>query len=413
MPDTPEVAVLESQQADWSVAHDGYTSIYTVDGNGDLQESYLAKMGGSWVTQNLSSNAPNMPGTPAVALGTIPIAITHDGYTSVFTIDRGDSTHHAGDLQETYLPVLGGPWFTHDLSSNATGMAQTPAVATATSPTAVFHDGYLSVFTVDKGDSTHHAGDLQETYLPLLGGPWFTHDLSSNALASTPAVETYTSPVALVHDGYTSVYTVDGNRHLWETYLAVLGGPWVSQDLTAKYHTPVLAPATSPTAVYHDGFTSVYTVDANSGPIRPTYDLQETYLPAIGDSWVTQDLSAKYGLPSAIPGFSPVALYHTGFTSVYYLDGTSNGLDEAYLPAIGDAWGWNALWKSPPGTPQPDEVPSPLVHYDTSGGLTWTSVYTVDFKPTNDIQETYLPAIGDKWVTQNLSTENPPATPPW
>ncbi len=39
------------------------------------------------------------------------------------------------------------------------------------------------------------------------------------------------------------------------------------------------------------GYTSVYTVDAASG------DLQETYLPAIGDPWHTQDLTAKYGTP--------------------------------------------------------------------------------------------------------------------
>jgi hypothetical protein len=26
-------------------------------------------------------------------------------------------------------------------------------------------------------------------------------------------------------------------------------------------------------------------------------DLQETYLPAVGDPWTTQDLTAKYGTP--------------------------------------------------------------------------------------------------------------------
>jgi hypothetical protein len=39
--------------------------------------------------------------------------------------------------------------------------------------------------------------------------------------------------------------------------------------------------------VLHDGFVSVYTVDAGS------QDLQETYLPAIGDSWSTQDLTKQ------------------------------------------------------------------------------------------------------------------------
>ena len=47
---------------------------------------------------------------------------------------------------------------------------------------------------------------------------------------------------------------------------------------------------TSPVAVVHDGYASVYTVDQNG-------DLQETYLPLMGDSWSTQDLSANYGTP--------------------------------------------------------------------------------------------------------------------
>ena len=45
----------------------------------------------------------------------------------------------------------------------------------------------------------------------------------------------------------------------------------------------------------HDGYTSVYTIDANG-------DLQETYLPAIGDAWSTQNLSANYGTPAVQEG---------------------------------------------------------------------------------------------------------------
>jgi hypothetical protein len=52
---------------------------------------------------------------------------------------------------------------------------------------------------------------------------------------------------------------------------------------------------TTPVAVTHDGFTSVFTIDTNG-------DLQETYLSATGfpgDGWATQDLSVNYGTPSA------------------------------------------------------------------------------------------------------------------
>jgi hypothetical protein len=53
-------------------------------------------------------------------------------------------------------------------------------------------------------------------------------------------------------------------------------------------------------AVLHDGYTSVYTVDASTG------HLDETYLAAIcapgcapGQGWATQDLSANPGTPPA------------------------------------------------------------------------------------------------------------------
>ncbi|HUN35890.1 MAG TPA: hypothetical protein VMU95_28160 [Trebonia sp.] len=83
------------------------------------------------------------------------------------------------------------------------------------------------------------------------------------------------------------------------------------------------------------------------------------------------------------------------------------------LPAISDAWGWNGLSKSPPSAPTPDQsLISPLLHYAPNDGLTWTSVFTID-SGSNDLQETYLPAIGSSWSTQDLSAENPPGTPPW
>jgi hypothetical protein len=254
---------------------------------------------------------------------------------------------------------------------------------------AVVHDQYSSVYTVDSAN-----GHLQETYLPAIGDPWTTQDLSANY--GTPPVMPGTEPVALVHDGYTSVYTVDAsNGHLQETYLPAIGDPWTTQDLSAHYGTPPAG--TTPTAVVHDGFTSVYTVDASNG------HLQETYLPAIGDPWTTQDLSANYGTPPVRPGMAPVALYHTGYTSVYFVDGMNGDLDEAYLPAIGGPWHWQDLSENY-GTPTPSQALSPLVHYAANGGLTWTSVFTVDHG-SDHLQETYLPAIGDPWTTQDLSAK--------
>jgi len=372
---------LPAATAGPAVVHDQYTSVYTVDAsNGHLQETYLPQMGGPWHTQDLSANY----GTPAVLAGTQPVALTHDGYTSVYTVDAG-----SGHLQETYLPAMGGPWHTQDLSANY----GTPA--TSVTPTAVYHTGFTSVYTVDSA-SDH----LQETYLPLMGGPWSTQDLSANY--GTPAVLGGTSPVAILHSGYTSVYTVDqSSDHLQETYLPVMGGPWSTQDLSANYGTP--STTVTPTAVVHAGFTSVYTVDSASD------HLQETYLPAIGDPWTTQDLSANYGTPAVAPGAHPVALYHTGYTSVYTVDQSSDHLQETYLPAIGDPWTSQDLSASA-GTPATTQAPIALLHPAANGNLTWTSVYTVD-SASDHLQETYLPAIGDAWTTQDLSANygTPPA----
>jgi Alpha-L-arabinofuranosidase B, catalytic len=374
---------LPAEPAGPAVVHDGYSSVYTVDAsNGDLQETYLPAMGDPWSTQDLSANY----GTPPVMAGTQPVALTHDGYTSVYTVDASN-----GDLQETYLPAMGGPWYTQNLSANY----GTPP--TNVTPTAVYHTGFTSVYTVDASN-----GNLQETYLPLLGDPWTTQDLSANY--GTPSVLAGTSPVAILHSGYTSVYTVDASHDLQETYLPVMGGPWSTQDLSANYGTP--ATTVTPTAVVHGRYTSVYTVDAANG------DLQETYLPAIGDPWTTRDLSASYGTPSVAPGTQPVALYHTGYTSVYTVDGGSDHLQETYLPAIGDPWTTRDLSASY-GTPATTDSPAALLHPNASGDLTWTSVYTID-ESSNDLQETYLPAIGDPWTTQNLSANygTPPAERP-
>ena len=377
---TPEVTVPESPTAGWSVVHDGYTSVYTSDAsNDDLQETYLPAMDDPWTTQDLSAKY----GAPAVMAGTTPVTVTHDGYTSVYTIDTN------GDLQETYLPAIGDAWATQNLSTKY----GTPA--SDVTPTAVFHDGYTSVYTVDES-----SGDLQETYLPNAGFPgdaWVTQNLSVKY--GTPAVDPLTSPVALVHDGFTSVYTVDASSDdLQETYLPYMGDSWTTQDLSANYGTPAVNDLMSPTAIVHDGYTSIYTVDTDG-------DLQETYLPAIGDPWTTQDLSVKYGTPAVALDSQPVALYHDGYTSVYTVDASSDDLQETYLAAIGNAWGTQNL-SAKYGTPPAYGSATALVHPDTSGGLTWTSVYTLEVN--GDLQETYLPSTGfpgDSWITQNLSVK--------
>jgi hypothetical protein len=59
--------------------------------------------------------------------------------------------------------------------------------------------------------------------------------------------------------------------------------------------------------VFHDGYVSVYTIDHGSE------DLQETYLPALGAGWATQDLTKMTGLPTT--SVTPGAVYHSGYTT--------------------------------------------------------------------------------------------------
>ncbi|WP_218041573.1 hypothetical protein, partial [Acrocarpospora macrocephala] len=131
---------------------------------------------------------------------------------------------------------------------------------------AVVHEGFVSMFTRNAAD-----GHIQETYLPGIGSPWYSQDISADA--GTPA--SATKPVAVVHEGYTSVLTINAsNGHLQETYLPRVGAAWVTQDLSAGAGTPAAANVT-PAVVVHEGYTSVLTINASNG------HLQETYLPRV------------------------------------------------------------------------------------------------------------------------------------
>jgi lysophospholipase L1-like esterase len=372
-------AAYTASSSGWSVVHDGYASTFTVRASdGHLFETYLSAMGQPWVTQDL-----NQYGSPAVMKGTSPTAVTHDGYTSVYTVATD------GHLWETYLSAMGQPWHAQDLT--VLGGAPTSGLT----PSALYHGGYTSVYTVS-GD-----GHLWETYLTGIGATWVSQDLHQKY--QTPIVLQTASPVAVLHSGWVSVFTISlDSVHLDETYLPAIGGPWITQDLN-KYGSP--PDAVTPAVLVHDGYISVYTV--NNG------DLWETYLPAIGDDWTAQDLSQKYHTPAVDASSPPLAVDHGGYASVYTIDSGSNDLQETYLPAMSDDWGTQDLsgvyktpavktnWGTLNGGPRSMSV---LVHYDTSGALTWTSVFSID-RSSGDLDETYLPAVGQPWGTQDLSNK--------
>jgi hypothetical protein len=382
------------------------------------------------VAAGYAGNSAGPAGTTSstsASAGTAGQAVLHDGYTSVYTVNAKN-----GDLDETYLPAICAPncapgqgWSTQDLSATA----GTPPVLQGTQPVALYHDGFTSVYTVDASD-----GHLDETYLAAICAPgcapgqgWVTQDLSATA----GAPPTLTTPSAVYHDGYVSVYTTDATSgDLQETYLAALCTPgcaagqgWATQDLTKYVGTPRVMVTTAPVAVLHDGYVSVYTVDASDG------HLDETYLAAIcapgcapGQGWATQDLTKYAGAPPVMNYTSPVALFHDGFNSVYTVDASDGHLDETYLAAIcapncapGQGWATQDL-SAHPGTPPTEQTPIALLHLDQSGGLNWVSVWTIN-SSSNHLDETYLPALctpgcapGQGWATQDLSVN--PGTPP-
>jgi hypothetical protein len=368
-----------------AVVHDGYTSVFTVNQiDRTLQENFLAQNGQPWQSQNLSSEW----NTPPVAAGTSPVAVFHDGYTSVFTISAYDNT-----LQETFLPALGHGW----VNQNMLTSFGTPPVAAGTSPAVVFHDGYTSVYTINAFDDT-----LEETFLPAIGQRWQTQNMFISF--GTPRVAAGTSPAALFHTGYTSVFTANANHNsLQETYLPAIGQRWQTQSLTANSGTPNMAAGTSPAPVLHTSasgvlnFTSVFTVNAADNT------LQETYLSAVGKPWVTQNLSANSGTPPIANGTIPVALYHTGYTSVYTVNAADNTLQETYLAQNGQPWNTQNLSASF-GTSRTmaDTSPVAVVHPDSSGVVDFTSVFTLN--AYGDVQETYLSAIGRPWHFQIIPT---------
>jgi hypothetical protein len=393
--DVPPVMVNASPAATWSVANDGYTYVFRENpSSGDLVVSYLPALGAAWQTKDLTAAGQ----APELLSGTDPVAVAWDGHVTVFTVGNAK-----GDLWQTTLSANGGSWSGTDLT------AATGGPPTGVTPTAEFHGGYLSAYTVNDGGNASNPGDLEAYYLAQGSSTWAAHDLS--ALADGPEVAPGASPAALYHDGYTSVYINSGSSHdLEEFNLTSIGSAWTSQDLSKTGGAPELAPLNTPSALYHSGYVGVYYADSGG-------NLWATYLPAIGDSWASQDLTAQDPgagvqlvmnvLGEAKPVQSYVsAVYHSGYVSIFSIadSGTASAVTDTYLPAIGGAWQtFNLSTSSTPNMPRTSVVfpASSLVHYDANGGLTYTTLYTIDV-PSGDLQATYLEKIGDSWVTQQL-----------
>jgi hypothetical protein len=395
----PPVMIDYSPASTWSVASGGITYVFSADpSTDDLIVTYLIGQGASWLTENLTEEDQ----APTVDTDTMPTAVAWDGKVTVFSVGSA-----AGDLWETTLSGIGGTWAGEDLTK-----AGDPT--TQVTPAAVFHGGQLDAYIVSDGHKGSAAGDLEQYYLPEGSATWSVQDLT--AATSGPQVAPYSSPSALYHDGYTSVYVnAAGTDHLQNFFLTAIGNSWAVQDLTVMASGDTLAPESSPAAVYHSGYVTVFSV----GTVG---DVWEDSLPAIGDSWRSEDLTTASGVgvppvpvtsnltgtAQRIPGFL-AADYHSGYVSVYSVDANGD-LHTTFLPAIGGTWQTQDL-TTMASIPQTYSVlePSALLHYGTNGGLTRNSVFTIN-DPTvtsstpapGTLQDTDLVQIGGNWSTQTL-----------
>jgi hypothetical protein len=383
----PPVMIDYSPASTWSVASSGITYVFSLDpSTHDLIVTYLIGQGSSWLTENLTEADQ----APTVDTDTMPTAVAWDGKVTVFSVGNAK-----GDLWETTLSGIGGTWAGMNLTA-----AGDPT--TDVTPAAVFHGGQLDAYIVSDGHNGTVAGDLEQYYLPEGSATWSVQDLTT--ATSGPQVAPDSSPSALYHDGYTSVYVnAAGTDHLQNFFLTAIGNPWAVQDLTVMANGDTLAPGASPAAVYHSGYVTVFSADTAG-------DIWEDSLPAIGDSWSSEDLTTApgVGVPPVVtkvlglPAPSSLAAdYHSGYVSVYSVD-ASGDLHTTFLPAIGGTWQTQDLTTMAP-IPLTNSVvpPSALLHYGTNGGLTRNSVFTIN-DSGGTLQDTDLVQIGGNWSTQTL-----------
>ncbi|HEX8628374.1 MAG TPA: hypothetical protein VF755_09420 [Catenuloplanes sp.] len=341
------------------IQRDGFTSVFSINpSNGHLELREKSQgHSGVWVTQDLSARY----GVPA-ATGR-PAAQANDGVVRVYTVRAAD-----GHLQETYQLPGGGPWATYDM----TAVYRTPAVAG--SPTVVFHDGVVSVYTVSAA-----GGQLHESY-HIPGQPWIVQNLTGPT--GIPAAAP--SPTALFHDGVVSVFTVSaaGGR-LHEAYLAPGRGVWVGQNLSALTGTP--SAAGSPAAVRQpSGPMSVFTVNAADG------HLYEAILGGgAGWTWTGQDVSARHGTPPAAG--APTVVANGAVTSVFTVNLAGGHLQESYVEA-GQPWRTRDV--------TPDRAPSTVTGSPAATAYPgYLGAFAVD--TTGRVHETYR-AAGAAFKTRTV-----------
>ncbi|MFB7122897.1 serine/threonine-protein kinase [Kitasatospora sp. NPDC056273] len=240
-----------------------------------------------------------------------PTAAVLDGMVNVFTV--GVDNH----LRRSYLD--GSGWGRQDLQDDlgVLSQEQQPAepVAAGTAPVAVVADKVLRVYTITERQQ------LQEASLKS-GEKW-------NIFPMTGVPSSAMTPTAVVHDGVTSVFTVNsGDGHLSEARLTppgtsaggTQGAGWGRRDLTKDFRVP--APRSAPAALVHGGTTSLFLVDGNGL-------LTETK--AAGDGWTPQASLANAGVQQVADGFEPAVVDHGGVTRVYTARRSDGELQETAL----------------------------------------------------------------------------------
>ncbi|MFE6869568.1 serine/threonine-protein kinase [Kitasatospora sp. NPDC057692] len=188
-------------------------------------------------------------------------------------------------------------------------------------------------------------GSLKEFYYDTNASRWGPGDTlrKDDGKALVESVKPGTQPVAVLHNGITRVYLVDGNGHLIEAAMEKIGASWNVFDFTEWSNGPLSR--STPAVVVRDGSISIFTVDQDHKRLK------EAYLNDAPKRWLSADLVEAGTGPTVDPGVSPAAIYDpkTKTTWIYTVD-TGGGL-----------WEWNSgpgggEWSS---KPLPDTVRKP------------------------------------------------------
>lgn len=155
---------------------------------------------------------------------------------------------------------------------------------------------------------------------------WYYEDVTT--LSRAP-LATYGSPLVSILNGQQGhVYYVATDMHVHEIYWKT-GGVWLTDDLNASAGSPTAATASALTAITMGSEELVYYLTSNG-------HVQELYSTNDSSSWLTEDTTVSSGAPDAAVGSALTSLDWNLSTYVYFY--TDDGHIHQLTSTNGSKW---------------------------------------------------------------------------